>query len=145
MDDIEQIKQLKARYFRFMDMKDWEGYRSLFTDDVVFDVRGGMAPSKIDDVYDEPALVGPDATVDYIRGGLQHAVSAHQGFLPEISLTSADTAQGVWAMTDVIRAPEGAPFSMIRGFGHYHETYRRENGDWKIAKLRLTRLLVEIE
>jgi hypothetical protein len=31
--DIEQIKQLKARYFRLMDTKDWVAWRDLFTDD----------------------------------------------------------------------------------------------------------------
>ena len=34
---IEQIKQLKARYIRFMDTKDWAGYESVFAPDVVFD------------------------------------------------------------------------------------------------------------
>ena len=35
--DIEAIRQLKARYFRTLDQKDWEGYREVFTDDVVVD------------------------------------------------------------------------------------------------------------
>ncbi len=144
MDDIEAIKQLKARYFRFMDGKDWEGYRGLFTDDVVFDLRGGMAPSTLADEYDEPPLVGPDAAVAFIRNGLQHAESAHQGFMPEIELTGPDSARGIWGMTDVIRAPEGAPFRSIHGYGHYHETYRKEGGEWRIASLRLTRLRVDI-
>jgi hypothetical protein len=145
VDDIEQIKQLKARYFRFMDGKDWDAYRTVFTDDVVFDVRGGMAASKRDDTYPEPPLEGPDAAVDFIRNGLQHLVSAHQGFMPEIELTGPDSATGIWAMTDVLRAGEGAPFRTVRGYGHYHEDYRRVGGAWKIARLRLTRLLVDIE
>ncbi len=33
--DIEQIKQLKARYFRFLDTKDWNSFARLFTDDCV--------------------------------------------------------------------------------------------------------------
>jgi SnoaL-like domain len=37
VDDIEAIKQLKARYFRTMDTKDWAAMRLLFTDDVVMD------------------------------------------------------------------------------------------------------------
>ena len=37
MDDVEAIKQLKARYFRTMDTKDWAGMRQVFTDDVVVD------------------------------------------------------------------------------------------------------------
>ena len=37
MDDVEAIKQLKARYFRTMDTKDWAAMRQVFTDDVVID------------------------------------------------------------------------------------------------------------
>ena len=37
MDDIEAIKQLKARYFRTMDTKDWSAMRDQFCDDVVMD------------------------------------------------------------------------------------------------------------
>jgi hypothetical protein len=36
---IEDIKQLKARYFRLMDQKNWDGFEKLFTPDVVFDLR----------------------------------------------------------------------------------------------------------
>ncbi|HET8611379.1 MAG TPA: nuclear transport factor 2 family protein [Sphingomonas sp.] len=145
MDDIEQIKQLKARYFRFMDGKDWAGYRSVFTDDVLFDVRGGMEATAPGREYAEPPITGADEAVAFIRDGLQHLTSAHQGFLPEIELTGPDTARGIWAMTDVLRAGEGAPFRTVRGYGHYHEEYRRIDGRWRIAKLRLTRLLVDIE
>lgn len=145
MDDIEAIKQLKARYFRTMDGKDWDGYRSVFTDDALFDVRGGMAATPADPQYDDPAITGADAAVAFIRQGLQHLVSAHQGFMPEIELTGADSARGIWAMTDVLRAGEGAPFRTVRGYGHYHEEYRKIGGEWKIATLRLTRLLVDIE
>jgi hypothetical protein len=145
MDAVEQIKSLKARYFRFMDTKNWEGYQGLFTDDVVFDVRGGMEATKPDARYDEPPITGVEAVVNFIRTGLQHAVSIHQGFMPEIELTSPNSARGIWGMSDIIRAPEGAPFKVLRGYGHYHETYRLEQGHWKIASLRLTRLAVEIE
>ena len=34
-DELEAIRQLKARYFRFMDTKDWDAWRELFTDDVL--------------------------------------------------------------------------------------------------------------
>ena len=37
VDDIEAIKQLKARYFRTMDTKDWAAMQLVFTDDVVVD------------------------------------------------------------------------------------------------------------
>src|SRR6185312_2545365 len=36
---IEEIKALKARYFRCMDEKDWPGLQAVFTPDVVCDFR----------------------------------------------------------------------------------------------------------
>src|SRR3954454_4482167 len=39
-DDLEEIRQLKARYFRMMDTKNWEGLAAVFTDDVEIDVTG---------------------------------------------------------------------------------------------------------
>lgn len=35
--EIEAIKQLKARYCRFLDTKQWDDWRALFTDDFVSD------------------------------------------------------------------------------------------------------------
>lgn len=143
-DDIEQIRLLKARYFRYMDEKNWGGLRTLFADDIRFDVRGGMAPSRRDDSYDDPPIVGADAAVAFLSGALGAAVSIHQGFMPEIEVKADGAATGIWAMADIIRAPEGAPYREIRGHGHYHETYRRIDGAWRIATLRLTRLAVDI-
>ena len=42
--DIEAIRQLKARYFRTMDQKDWEGYRQVFTVDVAIDTTDDTGP-----------------------------------------------------------------------------------------------------
>ncbi|NOT53085.1 MAG: SnoaL-like domain-containing protein, partial [Deltaproteobacteria bacterium] len=33
-EEVEQIQQLKARYFRLMDQKRWDEWRELFTEDV---------------------------------------------------------------------------------------------------------------
>ena len=35
--EIEAIKQLKARYCRYLDTKDWQAWRSLFSDDFLSD------------------------------------------------------------------------------------------------------------
>jgi len=39
MDDVEEIKKLKARYFRGLDTRDWDLYASVFAEDVVVDLR----------------------------------------------------------------------------------------------------------
>jgi len=36
LTEIEAIKQLKARYFRFLDAKQWTDWHTCFTDDLHF-------------------------------------------------------------------------------------------------------------
>jgi len=127
MDDIESIKQLKARYFRAMDTKDWSGFRQVFTDDVVIDTTasGGSA------------VAGADAFLAYLQPLLQEAITVHHGHMPEIEITSPSTATGIWALEDIIVWPDGRH---MRGYGHYHETYELVGGAWKIKSSTLTRL-----
>ena len=67
------------------------------------------------------------------------AQSIHQGYMPEIELTSATTATGIWSMYDQVRLPT----CIFEGWGHYSETYIKENGAWKIKSIHLTRLHTE--
>lgn len=134
---IEDIRRLKARYFRCVDTKMWPEFRALFTDDAtLFFPESFGAPQPICKAY--PAIVDI----------LKDAVTIHHGHMPEIDVVDADNAQGVWAMEDEVFLPgdpaEGTAPSTIIGAGHYHETYRRESGQWKIASLKLTRLRHEV-
>ncbi len=132
---IEEIKQLKARYFRCMDTKDWAGFEAVFTEAAVMD----MAEEAGDVVH------GAAEIAAYVRGHVDPVVTVHHGHMPEITLTSSSTATGIWAMEDVLRWPEGGPLGAMHGFGHYHETYERVHGEWQIATLRLTRLRRDVE
>lgn len=51
------------------------------------------------------------------------------------------TARGVWAMTDLVRL---LPAVTLHGYGHYHETYEKQDGQWRITSSRLTRLREDI-
>ncbi len=127
--DLEAIKQLKARYFRHMDGKDWEAYADVFTEDCV--MQNG--PS------DQPPVSGRAKLVEYVSSNIQHMITVHHGHMPEITFTSEDQAKGIWAMFDRLRAPG----LEMDGFGHYHEEYRRcSDGRWRISYTRLTRLWV---
>jgi hypothetical protein len=129
---IEAIKQLKARYFRLMDTKQWAAYRQLFTDDMVFYFES----------EDAPAATSGDEFVAHVRSRLATAISVHQGHTPEIELTSADSARGIWAMSDWVDDPD--QHRAFQGSGHYHEEYRRGgDGEWRISRLRLSRLRVD--
>ena len=143
----EQVKLLKARYFRFMDTKDWVNLPSLFTADVAADYRLAMLDpaDPQPDMADlaEHQLSGRDAICAYISSGLTPIVSVHKGYMGEVEITGADSASGIWPMTDELFMNEG-PIRFIRGQGHYHETYRIEDGQWRIATIRLTRLRLQI-
>ncbi len=130
---IESIKQLKARYCRYLDTKDWAAWRSLFTDDFVSDTA--EAGGKV--------VAGADDFVAFLRSTLGRPAqrTAHQVHAPEIELTSATTARGVWALQDVVRL---APGVTLVGYGHYHETYENIAGQWFIKTSRLTRLREDI-
>ena len=129
-DAIEAIKQLKARYFRTMDTKDWDAMRLLFADDFVMDSTesGGSV------------VTGGDACIAFLKETIGDVVTVHHGHMPEIALTSPTTATGIWAMEDMLRWPNGTE---LHGFGHYHETYEKVDGTWRIKTLQLTRLRMD--
>jgi len=135
----EEIKGVKARYCRYIDMKDWDGYGGLFTSDALMDVSQdtGAAP-----------ISGTAAILEQVRFALDNAVSCHHVHTPEISFDGPDNATGIWAMQDRVVWQEGkSPIegvASITGFGQYHETYKRSAGGWKIASLRLTRFHVDM-
>ncbi len=128
--DIEEIHQLKARYFRLMDTKDWVAFGGLFTADAVMDTDGFVHQ-------------GPDAILEFLPKILEGVVTTHHGHMPEITITGPDTATGIWAMFDYLTFPGDGPPKGLRGYGHYHEEYRRVDGTWRIQHLVLTRLRVD--
>ncbi|RZK01129.1 MAG: nuclear transport factor 2 family protein [Novosphingobium sp.] len=136
LEAIEAIRSLKARYFRLMDTKQWDELRLVFTHDLKVLTPEGK-------VYTE----GGDTYAKALRHSLEHAVSVHQGLAGEVEIHADGTASAIWAMQDVISWKDRHPrtgWKSILGRGHYHETYRREDGAWRIATLTLTRLSLDI-
>jgi len=130
--EIESIKQLKARYFRYVDTKQWDSLKGLFTDDASWDVDGGSGHYEWN---------SPDEFIAHVSKTLGVGVTVHHGHMPEIELLDATNARGTWAMFDYVELP-GKPSR--QGYGHYHETYRKEPAGWRFASLKLTRLRVDV-
>ncbi|TRW45269.1 nuclear transport factor 2 family protein [Georgenia yuyongxinii] len=139
--DAEEIKSLKARYFRYIDTKQWDRLRTVFTDDASFDGLWASAPT-------------PEAFIETISKNLGRSdvVTVHQGFMPELRALDADRARGIWGMEDYLTWPAGERAYLgvsvpgqrgIRGYGHYEEDYRRTSDGWRISFLRLTRLRID--
>jgi acetyl esterase/lipase len=124
-----QIHQLKARYFRLMDTKRWDEMRGVFTREAT-----------LTDEESNSRWSGRDGIIAGLAGVLAPPVRTfHHGHMPEIELLSDTVARGVWAMNDWVDTPAFT----LDGWGHYHERYAFEDGAWRIAELRLTRLRVE--
>jgi hypothetical protein len=134
---IEEIKKLKARYFRCADTKDWDGFKEVFAPDALFDISQDV-PGCV--------LVGPDSIATAARVPLTGCVSVHHGHCPEIEITSDTTATGIWAMEDMLRWSQDSesPNRTLHGCGHYMETYEKVRGRWCIKTMKLQRLRVDI-
>lgn len=136
---MEEIKQLKARYFRFVDSHDWAGFRGLFAEDATFEVIRPMGLLK--NYGMDERIEGVDAIVAYASGGLKDAHSVHSGAMPEIEILASDSARGLWAMEDIVRWPGRA----LHGHGYYRETYVRHGDKWLFKSVVLIRKSVKVE
>ncbi|MBQ0975611.1 nuclear transport factor 2 family protein [Actinospica acidiphila] len=131
LEAIESIKQLKARYFRFVDEKKHDDLVALFTPDAKLVTDGIVWKSPQEFAYTIRDLTG-------------QAPSVHHGHMPEIEMTGPDTASGIWAMEDLLTFPAGkdAPEGH-NGYGQYRETYRKVDGRWLIDSVELTRFRMD--
>jgi hypothetical protein len=134
---IEEIKRVKSRYFYGLDHKDWEFWRR--------EVWAPDARLEVPEVGQD--VVGVDNIIAWVSESVGDQVSVHHGHMPDITITSADTATGVWAMEDRLYRTKARPLAdgstYLHGFGHYHERYVRTADGWRIASTRLTRLRIE--
>ena len=132
--DLEAIKQLKARYFRFIDTKDWAAFRDLFTDDCKHWLpQESAVPFMTNDEYFKmnEELLGT-------------GVTTHHGHMPEITFCSDTEAEGIWAMFDYVQIEPPSGRVSIAGYGHYFETYRKcADGKWRISSKRNQRIRLD--
>lgn len=137
--DRVALQELKARYVRYLDTKQWASWRELFTDDMVFFADAAPVPTET-----EAMTTSGDEFVEMVSATLADAVTVHQGHTPELRFLDDRTAEGIWAMFDWVDR-SGSGGSSTQGEGHSHERDGRgDDGRWRIAELRLTRLRTEV-
>ncbi|KAB2810825.1 nuclear transport factor 2 family protein [Pimelobacter simplex] len=131
---IEEIKRLKHRYFRTLDLKLWDEFADCLAEDV--SARYGTQAMDKPLHYDNRADV-----VDFMRNNLGPGIiTIHVANHPEIDVAAGgDTATGSWAFEDTVIVPD---FKVqIRGGGYYVDTYRRDaDGSWRIASTQYERI-----
>ena len=127
--ETEAIKQVKARYARAVDTKDWDLLESVFTQDAR-------------SVYNDGAFAfeGRDEILKFLKGALDttEVVSMHQSHTPEIEITGETTARGTWYLEDIVINEGGTTeyntaSSVMVGTGLYHDEYVKVDGEWRIS------------
>ena len=133
----EQIRETKAKYFRYTDLRMTPEFLDVFTEDLVWTWLG-------DD--NETVLARFDTRqefADYLESIKEKRLagfSVHHGHTVEIDVLDEDNAKAIWSMQDYLRVPGDKNFI---GYGHYHEDYRRVGDRWLISRCTLTRLHVD--
>lgn len=118
MDDITAIAQLKYRYLRALDTKQWDEFEACFQPEATGDYNGL--------VFDDRA-----ALVAYMREHLgEGMLTLHQAHHPEITV-EGDTATGRWYLQDKVIV-EAFKF-MLEGAAFYDDRYVRTADGWRIA------------
>lgn len=123
---LEEIRQVKHRYLRCVDLKLWDEIAGTFTADATASYgTPAMGGKRID-------LAGRDAIVAFLRENMgPDIISVHHASQPEITVRG-DTAGGTWCFQDTIIAT--AYDVVIHGAAFYEDRYAREaDGQWRIA------------
>jgi hypothetical protein len=129
--EVDAIKQLKTSYFANIDAKNWDGLRELLAPDVVVDTTCSAGP----------ILYGRDPFIAFLKLTLGGADTHHQGYDPQIKLTSATTAEALWTLEDVLIFGDTLG---VHGYGHYNDRYAKVNGKWVVKYSKLTRTRIDL-
>lgn len=143
---IEEIRQLRPKYFRVIDAKQFDELEEIFTPDAVFDSREAVA-DPIKGQYPgfpvSPVSVGREAVVQGIIAGMPEALqSCHMGHTGEIEILSDTTAKGVIPFPDRLIIPG---VLATAGYGYYFDEYEKIDGKWRIKSAVLKRKRVIFE
>lgn len=129
---LEEIKSLKYRYLRCVDLKRWDELAGTLTADATaeYGASAGGGPVR---------CAGRDAIVDFLRDALGPGIiTAHSAQQPEIRI-DGDAATGTWCFTDTVIATEH-DCTMVQGAAFYEDRYARgEDGGWRIQHTGFTR------
>jgi hypothetical protein len=132
--ELAAIHQLKYRYVRFLDTKRWDDLAGLFIPDATASYGGGAVE-----------LAGVPAIIGFLTDSMgdESVLTSHKVHHPEITLTGPDTAEGVWALDDVVIL--GSLDMTVRGASYYEDRYVKVGGDWLIAHTGYKRVYEELE
>ncbi|KRO34416.1 MAG: hypothetical protein ABS21_05210 [SAR86 cluster bacterium BACL1 MAG-121105-bin34] len=132
--DIEEIKNLKHRYFRAIDMADFDLLDSIFTEDITVDYRGGTYRWESQ---------GKQKITDSFRYSFHdQACAMHTGHHPEIDVLSETEAHGKWYLQDIFYNLDHN--TVTQGTALYLDKYIKVDGSWLISHSEYDRIWEQV-
>jgi hypothetical protein len=130
--EIEAIKQVKYRYLRAVDTRDWDLLESTLAEEATSAYSSGKL-----------SYNGRDAIVAFLRESMpeKDMLTSHKVHHPEITLTGPDTADARWGLEDVVIILSAG--LTLRGAAIYEDKMVKRNGEWRIAHTGYRRLYEE--
>ena len=125
LDALEEIRRVKYRYLRCVDLKLWDEIAEVFTEDATVDYGTKALGEPI-------KLAGRAEIVKFLRDSLgPDILTTHFASQPEIDI-DGDTASGTWSFKDTVIATQY--HVLIEGAAFYTDRYARgADGRWRIA------------
>ena len=115
---LEEIKQLKYRYLRTLDLKRWDEFEATFVPEATGDYGEGLRFRSREEI------------VAFMRDSLgPQMITLHQCHHPEISV-DGDRATGRWYLEDKVLMPEHR--LILEGAAFYEDRYVRNVDGWRI-------------
>ena len=112
---IEEIRQLKAKYWRGVDSGDGALVRSILAEDCELDFIGCCTDPKSGTDHLPAMNIVLRGRDSWLSDALSGMVTVHQGHQNEIEVTDETTAEGVWSFTDRFFLPPAGPFARRTG------------------------------
>ena len=131
--EFEQIKRLKYRYVRCLDLKLFDEIRTCFVETATASYGGGAY------TYE-----GLDAIIGFLSTsmGSTKMLTSHKVHHPEIELTGPNRAEATWALDDVVVL---ADLGMtVRGAAFYQDEYVKVGDEWRIQHTGYKRVYEEL-
>jgi hypothetical protein len=122
---LEEIRRVKYRYLRCVDLKRWEDLADVFTQDATADYGTPATGQQL-------TFRGRDEILAFLRDSLgPDIITVHSAGQPEIEVDGG-TATGTWRFEDTVIATEHRV--VITGSAFYEDRYARgQDGRWRIA------------
>lgn len=135
LSDLEEIKQVKHRYFRGIDTADWPLLEGMFTEDVDVEYIGGDY---------RVGLKGRENMIVFLANSFHSGCQAmHHGHMPEITFTGPDSAEAIWQLEDIFIDHDKQEHTY--GTAIYRDAMVREDGAWKIARSVYDRVMEVVQ